>query len=285
MSGPALRLAVPNKGRLQEPTLAMLRDAGLRFEKTDRALTVPVANVSLELLFVRTEDVAEMVADGVAALGITGVDLLEEAGLDLETTAELGFGRCRLVAAVPKSSAAASIEDLAGLRVATAHPNATAGFFARKGVDVTLVPLRGSVEVAPKLGLADAIVDLVSSGSTLLVNGLRPVTTLLESQAVLVTRPGAAREAGVAQVVTMFQAVTAGRRKRYLLMNAPAAAVPAIEHIIPGLEAPTVVPLAHDGMVAVHSVVDAGELWAVLPELKAAGASGILVLAIEQMIP
>ncbi len=284
MSRP-LRLAVPNKGRLHEPTLALLRDAGLRFEKTERALTVPVANVDLELLFVRTEDVAEMVADGVADLGITGIDLLAESQFEMETAAELGYGRCRLVAAVPKSSPAEGVDDLAGLRVATAHPRAAERFFASKGIDVALVPLHGSVEVAPKLGVADAIVDLVSSGSTMLVNGLRPVVTLLESQAVLVTRPGTVTDNGVAQVVTMFQAVTAGRRKRYLLMNAPQEAVAAIERIIPGLEAPTVVSLAHEGMVAVHSVIDSGELWAVLPELKEAGATGILVLAVEQMIP
>ena len=283
-----LRIALPNKGRLKVPSVELLRAAGLAFEQTERALTVPVGNVDIELLFVRTEDVPEMVADGVAELGITGLDLLAEAGLPLTTAAELGFGRCRLVVAAPKASGITAVADLAGCRVATAHEEVARRFFADKGVAVTIVPLHGSVEVAPKLDVADAIVDLVSSGSTLMVNGLRPVVTILESQAVLVAGHANGRSAEVDQVATMLQAVTAGRRKRYLLMNAPRAALEAIERIIPGLEAPTVLPLAadaHEGMVAVHSVVDANDVWQVLPELKAAGASGILVLGVEQMIP
>ncbi len=282
-----LRLAVPNKGRLQQPTLDLLRNAGLMFERTERALTIPVRNVDLDLLFVRTEDIPEMVADGVAEMGITGIDLLAEADLGLSITTELGFGRCRLVAAVAEDDPAQTIDDFAGRRVATAHPNVTSAFFAGKGLEVTIVPLRGSVEVAPRLGLADAIVDLVSSGSTMLINGLRPVVTLLESQAVLVAgieaENGRARD--VEQVTTMLKAVVAARRKRYVLMNAPAAAVAEIEEIIPGLDSPTVVPLAHEGMVAVHSVVDAADVWDVLPRLEIAGATGILVLPIEQLIP
>jgi ATP phosphoribosyltransferase len=282
-----LRIAVPNKGRLQQPALQLLRDAGLVFEKTDRALSVPVRNVAIDLLFVRTEDVPEMVQDGAAALGITGIDLLDEmAAHDVSVVAELGFGRCRLVAAVPEGSAVEGLEDLAGLRIATAHPGAVERFFADKSIPVTVVPLRGSVEVAPTLGVGDAIVDLVSSGSTMLINGLRPVVTLLESQAVLVAGPRAVGEqaAEVSAVATMLRAVVAGRSRRYVLMNAPAEAVPAIEALIPGLEAPTVVPLAHDGMVAVHSVVAADDVWTLLPRLEGVGASGILVLGINQLI-
>ena len=180
-----------------------------------------------------------------------------------------------------------SIEDLAGTRIATSHPVTTQRFFDDKGISVTTVPLSGSVEVAPKLDIADAIVDLVSSGSTLLINGLRPVATILESEAVLVGRPDSIRSGNgtIGQLVLMIQSVVAARRKRYILMNAPATAVDTIEAIIPGFEAPTVIPLAHDGMVAVHSVVDADELWRVLPELREAGASGILVLPIDQLIP
>lgn len=286
MSRP-VRLAVPNKGRLQEPSTRLLRDAGLAFEQTERALTVPVNNVELELMFVRADDVPELVADGVAELGITGVDLLAESDSRLPVLAELGYGRCRLVAAVPNGTRADKPEDFAGYRVATSHPRATAAFFADHGVEVTIVPLRGSVEVAPKLGVSEAVVDLVSSGSTMLVNGLSPRFSLLESQAVLVA--GTAIEerhmTEAERVTTMFKAVVAGRSRRYVLMNAPAAAVDAIERIIPGLEAPTVVPLAHEGMVALHSVVDTDELWRVLPDLEAAGASGILVVPIAQMVP
>jgi ATP phosphoribosyltransferase len=231
--------------------------------------------------------VPEFVADGVADLGITGVDLLTESGTDLDIVTNLGYGTCRLMAAVPKVSEIQSIEDLAGARIATSHPVTTQKFFADKSIPMTTVPLSGSVEVAPKLDIADAIVDLVSSGSTLLINGLRPIATILESEAVLVGRSDTIQEGNgtIGQIVLMIQSVVAARRKRYILMNAPNDAVASIEEIIPGFEAPTVIPLAHDGMVAVHSVVDADELWRVLPELKQAGASGILVLPIDQLIP
>ncbi len=278
-----LQLAVPNKGRLMEPTIALLRKAGLNFERTERSLTVPVRNVPIDLLFVRTDDVVEMVADGVAGAGIAGLDLLAESGVDLEVIAQLGYGRCRLSAAVPKDSAIEALEELDGLRIATAHPRLASSILADAGARVSIVALRGSVEVAPKLGLADAIVDLVSSGSTLLVNGLRPIGTLLESEAVLVAPRGA--DGAVLQVSTMLRAVVAGRTKRYVMMNAPRQSVAAIEAVIPGLEAPSVIPLAHNGHVAIHSVIDADDLWHVLPELESAGASGILVLPIEQLIP
>lgn len=280
------RLAVPNKGRLQQPTANLLKQAGLGYEKTDRALAVPVRNMDLEVLFVRTDDVCEFVADGVADLGITGIDLLTESGTDLEIITALGYGHCRLTAAVPKASPVSSVEDLAGARIATSHPVTTEAFFADKSIPITTVPLSGSVEVAPKLDIADAIVDLVSSGSTLLVNGLRRVADVIDSEAVLVGKPGTLKRTNgiIAQVVLMIQSVVAARHKRYVLMNAPRAAVPDIEAIIPGIEAPTVIPLAHDGMVAVHSVVDTDELWRVLPGLREAGASGILVLPIDQLI-
>jgi ATP phosphoribosyltransferase len=281
-----LRLAVPNKGRLEQPTATLLRDAGLVFEKTERALSVVVSNVDLELLFVRADDIPEMIADGVAEMGITGQDLLAEHGNGLPVLAELGYGRCRLVAAVPRTVDAEKAEDFAGFRVATSHPRVTADFFAGRGVEVTIVPLKGSVEVAPKLDVADAVVDLVSTGSTLMVNGLQPVGTILESQAVLAANPAAVRDrpAEVEQVVTALSAVVAGRGKRYLLLNAPADAVEKMAEIIPGMESPTVVPLAEEGWVAVHSVVDADDVWNVLPDLKALGGRDILVLRIEQLI-
>jgi|FLYL01.1.fsa_nt_gi ATP phosphoribosyltransferase len=280
-----LRVAVPNKGRLQEPSIELLRDAGLSFETTDRALAVPARNADVELLFVRTEDIPELVSEGAAALGITGIDLLAERGNGLETLVELGYGHCRLAAAVPLDSPAEKVEDLAGMRVATAHPNATSRFFTERGIDVTIIPLRGSVELSTKIGVADAIVDLVSTGSTLRVNGLRTVGTLLESQAVLVGLPSADQEPSARQLVTAVAAVVAGRKRRYLLLNAPSEAVDRIVDLIPGLEAPTVVPLAEQGWVAVHSVVDASDLWELLPRLERAGGRGILVLPIERLIP
>ena len=280
-----LRLAVPNKGRLQTPTTGLLAQAGLMYERTERSLSAPVANVDMELLFVRAEDVCEMVADGVAALGVTGLDLLQESGADLQVVGELGFGTCRLTAAVPNAAEIENLAQLEGLRVATAHPRVTGEFFAKQGIDVTVIPLRGSVEVAPKLDVADTIVDLVSSGSTMMVNGLRPIATLLESQAVLVARSSVdGLTAGQQEVVTMLLAAVAARSKRYVVMNAPLEALEAIELIIPGIEAPSVVPLAHNGKVAIHSVVDARDVWQVLPRLKEAGATGILVLPIESLI-
>ena len=168
-----LRLAIPNKGRMVEPTLRLLHDAGLVFEEHDRSLVALVQNYDLDILFVRTNDVIEFVGDGVADLGITGLDLLSETGADLPQVRALGYGRCRLAAAVPNDTTITSIDDLAGLRIATAHPNTARRFFDGRGIAVEIVPISGAVEVAPRLGLADGIVDLVSTGSTLAMNGLR----------------------------------------------------------------------------------------------------------------
>jgi ATP phosphoribosyltransferase len=282
-----LRLAIPNKGRLVEPALALLHDAGLVFEEHERSLVARVQNYDLDILFVRTNDIVEFVADGVADLGITGVDLLAETGAELPTIRDLGFGRCRLAAAVPSDSRFRTVEDLAGTRVATAHPNTARRFFAEKRIDVEIVPISGAVEVAPRLGLAEAIVDLVSTGSTLVMNGLRPIGDVLASQAILIANPRAHRDRAqdLAAIDTMLSAVIAARDKKYLMMNAPAAKLRELEDLLPGLESPSVIPLAHEGMIAIHSVVDADAVWGLLPRLKAAGASGILVLPIEKIVP
>ena len=278
-----VRIAVPNKGRLRAPAIELLQAAGLAFEASDRALSVRVTNADIDLLFVRTEDVPELVADGVADLGITGVDLLAESGAGLDVLLELGFGRCRLAAAVPNASDLDKIEDFVGKRIATAHPGVTTRFFSAKGIDVTVVPLRGSVEGATKLGVADGIVDLVSTGSTLRVNGLREVGTLIESEAILVS--GGRGNGAVDRIATAIGSVVAARRKRYLLLNAPLEAVENIAALIPGLTAPTIMPLAGGDMCAIHSVVDADDVWHLLPRLEEAGGRGILVLPIEQLIP
>jgi ATP phosphoribosyltransferase len=282
-----LRLAVPNKGRLVEPALALLHDAGLVFEEHERSLVARVQNYDLDILFVRTNDIVEFVNDGVADLGITGVDLLAETGVELPKVRDLGFGRCRLAAAVPADSAARTVDDLAGSRIATSHPNIARGFFAGRSIDVEIIPISGAVEVAPRLGLADAIVDLVSTGSTLVMNGLRPVGDVLHSQAILVANAAAHRDRAdeLNAIDTMLSAVIAARGKKYLLMNAPAQKLAELEELLPGLESPSVIPLAHAGMIAIHSVVDADAVWGLLPRLKAAGASGILVLPIEKIVP
>jgi ATP phosphoribosyltransferase len=282
-----LRLAVPNKGRMVEPTLRLLHDAGLVFEEHDRSLVARVQNHDLDILFVRTNDIIEFVGDGVADLGITGIDLLTETGAELPRIKELGYGRCRLAAAVPTDTPYRSVEDLAGQRVATAHPNTTRRFFASRAIPVDVVPISGAVEVAPRLGLAEAIVDLVSTGSTLAMNGLRQIGDVLESEAVLVANPGADLERGadLAAIDTMLSAVIAARGRKYVMMNAVAADLARLEALLPALESPTVIPLAHNGMIAIHSVVGADDVWGLLPQLKSAGASGILVLPIEKIVP
>ena len=282
-----LRLAIPNKGRLVEPTLDLLRDAGLVFEEHERSLVARVQNYDLDILFVRTNDVIEFVGDGVADLGITGIDLLTETGAELPRIRSLGYGRCRLAAAVPSDAPQRTVEELAGLRVATAHPQTARRFFAERGIAVDVIPISGAVEVAPRLGLAEAIVDLVSTGSTLVMNGLRPIGDVLSSEAVLIANPLAhQRRTGELNALdTMLSAVIAARGRKYLMMNAPATRLADLEALLPGLESPSIIPLAHEGMIAIHSVVAADDVWSLLPRLKAAGASGILVLPIEKIIP
>jgi ATP phosphoribosyltransferase len=281
-----LRLAVPNKGRLVEPTLGLLHDAGLVFDEHDRSLVARVQNFDLDILFVRTNDVIEFVNDGVADLGVTGVDLLAESGSDLPVLRELGYGRCRLAAAVPSDSPIQAVESLTGARVATAHPNTTRRFFAERRIAVDVIPISGAVEVAPRLGLAEAIVDLVSTGSTLQMNGLRPIGDVLASQAVLVANTAARgqRAGDLVAIETMLSAVLAARDRKYLMMNAPAAKLQELTDLLPGLESPSVIPLTHQGMIAIHAVVDADAVWSLLPRLKTAGASGILILPIEKLV-
>ena len=282
-----MTLAVPNKGRLVEPTLRLLHDAGLVFEERDRSLVSPVENVDLDILFVRTNDVIEFVRDAVADLGITGADLLAESEVDLPVVRRLGYGRCRLTAAVPRDASPQRVEDLAGLRVATSHPRATHRWFDDRSIPVQVISLSGAVEVAPRLGLADAIVDLVSTGSTLAMNGLRAIGDILASEAILVAGPAAMlqRPDELDGIVTMLGSVIAARGRKYLMMNAPAARLEELEALLPGLESPSVIPLAHAGMIAIHAVVGADEVWGLLPRLKVAGASGILVLPIEKILP
>jgi ATP phosphoribosyltransferase len=280
-----LRLAIPNKGRLAEPSIELLRDAGFVFDPHDRRLVARVENVDLDILFVRAGDIVEFVEDRVADLGITGLDLLAEAGSPLRNLRSLRYGHCCLSVAVPDESPYGRVEDLGGLRAATAHPNLARRFFGEANVDVEVISLSGAVEVAPRLGLAESIVDLVSTGSTLAMNGLRPIAEVLESEAVLVAGPSAAaRSDEIAAVDLMLGAVLEARRSKYVMMNAPAARLAELRTILPALASPSIIPLAEDGMIAIHSVVGSDDVWRLLPQLKAAGASGILVLPIEKML-
>jgi ATP phosphoribosyltransferase len=262
-------------------------DAGLSFETTERSLVVPCANAPVDLLLVRPSDIPEYVQDGVVHLGITGANLVVEAQSDVLTLAELGFARCTLQAAVPDDAAQTSIDDLDGLRVATAYPVSTRLLLDERGVSADLVPVSGSVEATPRLGLADAIVDLVSTGSTASANGLRLIGTLLASQAVLIAGRGAVVEQAslVERLELMLSGVVAARRRRYVMMNAAVETLPAIRAVLPSMGAPTVLTLADEGGIAVHAAVDADDIWTLLPALREAGASSILVLPIERIVP
>jgi ATP phosphoribosyltransferase len=282
-----LTLAVPSKGRMSGPSLDLLEAAGLNFEVNERSLHVPCSNAPVELLFVRPQDIPEYVQDGVVDAGITGANLIAESQARVETLLELGFGRCGLEAAVPAGAPQQSLEDLDGLRVATTYPVSTRAALAERGVTAELVLLSGSVEAAPRLGLADAIVDLVSTGSTMTANGLRRLGRLLDSQAVLIGNPARleGHETELERLELMLRGVVDGRARRYLMMNAPTSQVEELESILPAMGAPSVIELADPSQVALHAAVDADAIWDLLPRLKAAGATGILVLPVERVIP
>ena len=234
-------------------------------------------------MLVRAADIPEYVQDGVVDCGVTGADLVRESGAEVEELLALGFGACTLEAAVPTESWASALDELDGLRVATVYPRLATELLGERGLQVELVHVTGSVEVAPRLGLADAIVDLVSSGSTLRTNGLRSLGSLFSSEAVLVARregDGRARE-----LATVLRSVVQARETRYLMLNAPESALAEITSLVPGSGSPSVLPLADPGMVAVHALVPAADVWRLLPKLEAAGGSSILLVPVERMLP
>jgi ATP phosphoribosyltransferase len=257
--------------------VSLLVDAGFGPEQPgDRALAFPCRNAPVDVLLVRADDIPEYVQDGVVDCGITGLDLVRERAARVEELLPLGYGGCRLDAAVPEEAPYERIEDLEGATVATVFPRLARELMP---VPVELVEITGSVEVAPRLGLADGIVDLVSSGNTLRTNGLRSLATLFESEAVLIGRPGA--DAG--QLVSMMRAVVEARAHRYLMLDAPEARLDEICAVI-GSRSPSVLPLAEPGMVAVHALVPAKDVWRLLPDLEAVGAFSILVVPVERML-
>jgi ATP phosphoribosyltransferase len=275
-----LKIAVPSKGRLRDPAIALLDDAGLGPETPgDRALAFPCRNAPVEALLVRADDIPEYVQDGVVDCGITGLDIVRERGARVTELQRLGFGACTLEVAVQEESGVAAPDELAGARIATSFPKLARDLMP---APIELVDVHGSVELAPRLGLADAIVDLVSSGSTLRTNGLRSIGVLLESEAVLIGPPDPRDDA--LQLANVFRSVVDARATRYLMLNAPEDALDAICALVPGSRAPSVLPLSEPGMVAVHSLVPAADVWRLLPELEAAGASSILLVPVERML-
>ncbi len=281
------RLALPSKGRLHAPALELARAAGVEVDLNGRALHAHCSRWDIEVLFARADDIPAWTADGAVDAAVAGRDLIVEAAAEVDELVPLGFGRCALEVAVPAGGTIAEVGALDGGRVATAHPRTAAAFFASQGLTVDTVPIRGSVELAPRLDAADGIVDLVSSGDTLRQNGLRPIATVLESEAVLVARSGLGgrAQAVAGELATVIESVVAARDKRYLMLNAPDESLDDVMALLPGMDSPTVLPLARGGLHAVHAVVDAEAVADLLAPLRAAGARSLLVLPIQNLIP
>jgi ATP phosphoribosyltransferase len=281
-----LSLALPSKGRLREPSWTLLEASGVApQEPGERVLQSHCRNADIDLLFVRAEDVPEYVQDGVVDCGITGLDLISERECDVEVLLRLAYGACSLQAAVSMEDDAQSVEDLSGRRIATSHPRIAARALAERGVNAELVQVTGSVEISPRLGLADAIIDLVSTGSTLRTNGLRSIGTLFESEAVLVGRVGSTDHEARRTLTMVLGSVINARANRYLLCNVAKSRLAEVTALLPTSGSPTVMDLATPGVVAVHALVPAAEIWSLLPRLEACGASSILTLPVERMVP
>jgi len=290
-----LKIALPNKGRLADEVRSTLADAGLDVRAaSERSLTASLGG-EFAALFVRAEDIPAFVADGAADAGITGWDLVQESGRELEDLLDLGFGRCRLSVAMlkpPPGAPAPRLEDIPdGARVGTKFGRLAEGYFAKLGRSIKVVHLSGAAEVAPHLGIADVIVDLVSSGSTLRVNGLVEVATIVESSARLVSRPrsvvGEETAKHLSELALALESVVRARGQRYLMANAPREALGAVREILPGIAGPTVIDVTSDAgaMVAVHAVVAQSAVYRTIARLKEAGCSGILVTRIERLTP
>lgn len=281
-----LKIALQKSGKLAEGSTALLRKCGIGFSNGLGKLRTEAADFPLEIFFLRDDDIPNYVADGVADVGIVGENVIAEDPKPVETIDRLGFGRCRLSIAVPKGIEYNGISDLRGKRIATSYPKILADFFSSRSITADIHMISGSVEIAPSIGLADAVCDLVSSGSTLFSNGLREVETVMNSEAVLIARTGLNSELSetLNRLLFRIRSVNAASQNKYILLNAPVEKVKEISAILPGMKSPTVVPLAENGWVSVHSVISQHDFWNVVDNLKRAGAEGILVLSIDQMI-
>ena len=291
-----LRIALPNKGRLSEETRELFNDAGLEVRSSgERALTASLGG-EFEAIFVRAQDIPEFVADAAADVGVTGWDLVTESQRNLKSHLDLGFGRCRLVVAARDDSGITSVDQIGSTekaaRVATVFPRISRKYFEDRGRNVEIVPVSGAAEIAPHLGIADIVVDLTSTGSTLRVNGLREVETVLYSSAHLVTAANGPRNGDPSRaqelddLVTALSSVIRARGQRYLMANVPRASLDEVRKILPGLNGPTIIDLAENGaFVAVHAVVDAATIYRTISQLRVFGAEGVLVTRIERSLP
>jgi ATP phosphoribosyltransferase len=281
-----LKIAIQKSGRLYEESLQLLKDSGISVYNGNDQLKVTASNFPLEVYFLRNSDIPQYLIDGVVDIAIVGDNLLVEKGQGIQVAEKLGFSKCKVSVAVPKAFDYKSLNDLNGLRVATSYPKTVIDFFSSKGITVDIHQISGSVEIAPNIGLSDAIVDIVSSGSTLFKNGLKEVEVILKSEAVLAVSPQISSEskALLSKLQFRIQSVLRSKKSKYILMNVPNDKINEISNILPVLKSPTVMPLAEEGWSSVHSVIDEDTFWDVIDQLKEAGAEGILVCPIEKMV-
>ena len=282
-----LRIAVQSKGRLYDETMELLSEAGIKLTAVKRALLVPSRNFPVELLFLRDDDIPDSVATGTADIGIVGLNEVLEKQQKVEILRRLGFSKCRLSLAIPKEIQYSGIEWFNNRKIATSYPKILASFLAENNIDADIHVISGSVEIAPGIGLADAIFDIVSSGSTLVSNNLAEVATVLQSEAVLIgngRRLSDDKQAALDELLFRIEAVKAAESKKYILMNVPKAKLPEVLSVLPGIKSPTVLPLADENWCSVHTVLEEKHFWEIINKLKGAGAEGILVLDIEKMV-
>ncbi|WP_053969988.1 ATP phosphoribosyltransferase [Mangrovimonas sp. ST2L15] len=281
-----LKIAVQKSGRLNEDSMKILRDVGISIDNGKDQLKASAANFPLEVFYLRNGDIPQYLNDGVVDAAIIGENVLFEKGREIKTVEKLGFSKCKVSVAIPKSKSYNTLSDLNGKRIATSYPNTVKEFLKENGVNAELHIINGSVEIAPNIGLADAIVDIVSSGSTLFKNNLKEVEVLLKSEAVLAVSPkiGEVEQTILQRLQFRIQSVLKGRQNKYVLLNAPNDKIDDIIRILPGMNSPTIMPLAKEGWSSLHSVINKNEFWEVIDELKLNGAEGILVCPIENMV-
>ena len=281
-----LRIAIQTKGRLNEQSMELLRDAGVTIKEEKRKFLMRASDFPVEVLFLRDDDIPQTVAMGAADLGFVGYNEVAERGYEVDILQKLGFGGCRISLAIPKTDTYEGLSYFNGKRIATSYPNVLSKFFEENGIKAEIHTITGSVEIAPAAGLADAIFDIVSSGGTLITNGLVEVEQVLQSEAVLIGTPGLSAEkmAIAKQLMSRFESVLKGAGKKYLLLNIPMAALDDALKILPAMRSPTVIPLAQKEWCSLQTVVDEKQLWTIIEQLKAVGAEDILVLALEKII-
>ena len=282
-----LRIAIQTKGRLNEQSIDLLHELGIDVDAAKRKFLSKAANFPIEVLYLRDDDIPQVVANGTAALGIVGLNEVAERGCDVDVVTKLGFGGCRISLAIPKADEYQGVEYFQGKRIATSYPAILGKFLREQGVEAEMEVITGSVEIAPAAGIADAIFDIVSSGGTLVTNGLKEVERVFESEAVLIANKNLSAEDKelLDELLFRIESERVSRGKKYLLMNIPTASLEEAVKILPAMRSPTVMPLAAEGWCSLHSVVDAADLWDKVRQLKAIGAEGILVLTLDKIIP